>query len=140
LGRTLRGSVGLAALICSLSTAAAYVRPLPIPAAPAVARIVVSAEPGSKTVKDVTDPRVIQQFLAFLTARNDGWREPFDTFPTPQWTIRLEGREGPLLVLWLGPGWLGGREGAGSAADRRLRSLPQKDRTELITILGVTSQ
>jgi hypothetical protein len=124
MGRTLAASVALAALICSIS-AAADAQPLPIPPPHAVARIVVAAEPGNKTVKEVTDPQVIQQFLAFLTARNDGWRTPFDTFPTPQWTIRLEGREGLLLALWLGPGWLGAREGGGSAADLRHRHLPR---------------
>jgi hypothetical protein len=128
----------LAAL--TISTAAADVRPLPIPAPDAVVRIVVSAEPGSKTVKDVTDPQVIQRLLAYLAARNDRWQRPFDTFPTPQWSIRLEGRGGPLLLLWLGPGWLAGREGGGTAADNRLRTLPQTDRTEIITILGVTSR
>lgn len=137
--RTLAASVALVGLTCSLSTGAADAQPLPIPPSHAVARIVVTAEPGSKTVKEVTDPQVIQQCLAFLAARNDRWRTPFDTFPAPQWTIRLEGKEGPLLVLWLGAGWLGG-DGGGTAADRRLRPLPQADRTELIRLLGVTSR
>jgi hypothetical protein len=131
--------VVLTALACFVSAAAADDRPLPIPASRAVARIVVSAVQGEKTVKEITDPRVIQQLLAFLAARNDRWQKPFDTFPTPQWTIQLEGGEGPLLMLWLGAGWLGGREGGGTADDNRLRPLLQADRIELIRLLGMTS-
>jgi hypothetical protein len=131
--------VVLTTLACLVSTAAADGRPLPIPESRAVARIVVSPAHGDKTVKEITDPRVIQQLLAFLAARNDRWQRPFDTFPTPQWSIRLEGREGLLLMLWLGAGWLGGREGGGTADDNRLRPLLQADRIELIRLLGLTS-
>jgi hypothetical protein len=131
--------VVLTALACFVSSAAADGRPLPIPASRAVTRIVVSAAHGDKTVKEITDPRVIQQFLAFLAARNDRWQRPFDTFPSPQWTIRLEGGEGLLLVLWLGAGWLGGSEGGGTADDKRLRPLLQADRIEMIRLLGMTS-
>ena len=127
--------VALTALACLVATAAADSRPLPIPASGAVARIVVSATHGDKTVKEITDPRAIEQLLAFLAARNDRWQKPFATFPTPQWTIRLEGREGLLLAVWLGAGWLG----RGTDEGNVLRTLPQADRIELIRLLGMTS-
>ena len=72
-----------------------------------------------------------------LAAHNDGWRTPAGTFPAPQWTIELAGETGTLLVLWLGPNWLGGREGSGSARDNRLRDLSTTARLALLDILGV---
>jgi hypothetical protein len=72
-----------------------------------------------------------------LAAHNDGWRTPAGTFPAPQWTIELAGEARTLLVLWLGPNWLGGREGSGSARDNRLRDLSTTARLALLDILGV---
>ena len=98
------GPLKLAALVFvfvvtfSFAVAAGDARPLSIPSAGAVERIVIVARPGEAVIKDRA---VIERFLAFLTAHNDRWRQPWDTFPTPQWTIRLEGKEisGSLTAL-----------------------------------------
>jgi hypothetical protein len=108
--------------------------PLPLPAVHEVAHITASS--GARGAV-ITDRESVERFLAFLTSHNDGWRIPAGTFPTPQWTIELAGEPGALLVLWLGPNWLGGREGSGTARDNRLRDLSAKARLTLLDILGV---
>ena len=125
------------AFAAALASAAQAAPSLPIPAAGDVDRIVVSVHSGEAVI---TDPRVIDEFVAFLKARNRHWSRPWGTFPTPEWTIRLIGRKDPVLVLWLGPNWLGGREGLAGAQANRLRSLSEKDRAEALRILGATAQ
>jgi hypothetical protein len=120
-------------LATTIASAEPGAPPLPIPAAPDVAYIALTRG-TSETV--VRDPEVIAQFVAFLGARNTDWHRPWDTFPTPEWTIRLVGRRDDQLVLWLGPNWLGGREGQAAAKDNRLRSLSQKEHDEVLNMLG----
>lgn len=115
------------------------VRPLPIPDAVGVERIVISYDPDSIKGKEVVvkDANRIKRVLSFLKERNSGWEKTWHTFPSPQWTIRLEKGETLLLVLWLGPNWMGGREGQGDSSDNRLRTFVKKDRDELFQILGL---
>jgi hypothetical protein len=120
-------------LVAAIASAELGAPPLPIPAAPDVDYIGLS--PGTNETV-IRDPKVIAQFVAFLSSRNTDWRQPWDTFPTPQWTIRLVGRGHDHLVLWLGPNWLGGREGRAAAKSNRLRSLSQKEHDEALKILG----
>ena len=127
---TLSLAVILAAVIASAESGAP---PLPIPAAPDVAYIALTRG-TSETV--IRNPKIIAQFVAFLSARNTDWRKPWDTFPTPEWTIRLVGRRDDHLVLWLGPNWLGGREGQAAAKDNRLRSLSPNEHDEALKMLG----
>ena len=62
------------------------------------------------------------------------------TFPSPEWTITFESDKELLLVVWLGEGWLGGREGQLGAAENRLRTLTKKDLAELSKILGLAKK
>jgi hypothetical protein len=131
--------VFLVALAISLVPWPQHARPLPIPDIAGIDRVVVSAQPerpkdGEVVIKNA---KRIKRLVAFLKERNNGWHKPWDTFPTPGWTVSFEkGKEMPL-VLWLGPNWLGGREGRGAAADNRLRSLSKKESDELFEILGI---
>jgi hypothetical protein len=123
------------ALLASCSTTVDRAAPpLPLPAVHEVASI--TAASGARGAV-ITDRESIERFLAFLAAHNDGWRTPAGTFPTPQWTIELAGEAGLLLVLWVGPNWLGGREGSGSNREHRLRDLSAEARRALLDILGV---
>jgi hypothetical protein len=108
--------------------------PLPLPAVHEVGHIAASS--GARGAL-IADRASVERLLAFLAAHNDGWRRPTGTFPTPQWTIELVGERGVLLVLWLGPNWLGGREGAAPARDNRLRDLSAEARLTVLDILGV---
>src|SRR5438094_983996 len=101
-------------------------RPLPIPKAGAVDRVVIQGRPDDAKVV-VRDAKRIGRLVDFVAARNTGWRKPWDTFPTPRYALVLEKGEDPVLVLWVGPGWLGGREVQGDVSDNRLRSLSEKD-------------
>jgi hypothetical protein len=120
-------------LAAAVASAEPGVPPLPIPAAHDVDYIALS---GGTNETIIRDPKAIAQFVAFLSARNTDWRKPWDTFPTPEWTIRLVGRRDDHLVLWLGPNWLGGREGQAAAKNNRLRSLSQKEHDEVLKTLG----
>jgi hypothetical protein len=128
--RILSLAVVLAAAIASAEPGAP---PLPIPAAPDVDYIALT---GGTNETVIRDPKVIAQFVAFLSACHTDWRKPWDTFPTPEWTIRLVGRRDDHLVLWLGPNWLGGREGRAAAKNNRIRSLSQKEHDEALKMLG----
>src|SRR5690348_14074618 len=88
---------------------------LPMPAE--VDRIVASRSaipglPGRETIREIviSDARQIKLLLEFMEARNKGWWTPWDTFPSSDWTIVLEKNGKPLLILWTGGGWLGGRD------------------------------
>jgi len=122
------------AVAFSFAVAAGDARPLSIPSAGVVERIVIGAGPGETFIKDRA---VIERFLAFLTRHNDRWRQPWDTFPTPQWTIRLETKDQLALVLWVGPTWLGGRAGTAGAPANQLRDLSRAEYAEMLKILGL---
>jgi hypothetical protein len=132
----IRGSMILSVavvLAAAIASAEPSGPPLPIPAAADVDRIVLSSGTNESVIRD---RKAITQFVAFLSGRNTDWRKPWDTFPTPEWTIRLVGPSDDHLVLWLGPNWLGGREGHGAAKSNRLRSLSQKEHDEALKMLG----
>ena len=113
---------------------------LPVPEASAVTRVVVSWRGASGAEREelgVDDPKAIERLLTFLRMHNDGWRKPWDTFPTPQYTVSLKRGEELLLVVWVGTDWIGGREGSGGASDNRLRSLSDRERAEVLEIVGI---
>jgi hypothetical protein len=121
------------ALAATIASAEPGAPPLPVPAASDVDYIAFN---GGTIETVIRDPKVITEFVAFLNARNTDWRKPWDTFPAPEWTIRLADRRVDHLVLWLGPNWLGGREGQAGAKNNRLRSLSQKEHDEALRMLG----
>jgi hypothetical protein len=115
-------------------------RPLTIPKSDAVDRIVVRPANRDQGELVINDAKRIDRLLNFLSARNEGWKKPWYTFPTSQRTILLEKDKKLVLVLWVGPNWLGGREGGLGAGDNRLRSLTEKDLDQLLEILGITKR
>jgi hypothetical protein len=46
-------------------------------------------------------------------------------------------KDKPLLVIWEGGDWIGGKELAVSKSVDRQHSLSEKDRTELYDLLGI---
>jgi hypothetical protein len=104
-----------------------------------VDRIIVSrqASAGEEKVATFTDSKKIGELLAFMRVRNDMWYTPWYTFPGPQYTIQLQNKKELIVVLWVGTGWLGGRQGDQGSSENRLRTLTDKDRTELLKLLGV---
>jgi hypothetical protein len=83
------------------------------------------------------DSKKIKRLLAFLVARKKGWRKTWATAPAGKWTITLEKGKNIRMALWVGTTWLGGREGASNKMNDRFRSLTEKDRAELLEILGI---
>jgi len=120
-------------LATAIAPAEAGAPRLPIPTAADVDYIALSSGSHESVIRD---RKTITDFVAFLSERNTDWRKPWDTFPTPEWTIRLVSRGDDHLVLWLGPNWLGGREGHAAAKNNRLRSLSQRDHDEALKLLG----
>jgi hypothetical protein len=123
-------------MIPSCSTAE---KGLPIPEASSISQMVVSwrGEDGQERGSVVDDPKAIEHILQFLQNHNDGWRKPWDTFPTSQYSIALKQDTKLILVIWVGTDWIGGREGDGDAEDNRLHSLSEPERAEMLGILGI---
>jgi len=94
---------------------------------------VAGVEEPTRTLED---PETIGRFVAFLRAHNEHWSTPRDTFPTPQRTVSLQNGKDDLLILWLGPNWIGGQEGNGRS-DSRLRALSGPEMAEVLQILGL---
>jgi hypothetical protein len=115
---------------------------LPVPEASKVDRVVISWRGAGRQERELvtTDPKAIARFLTYLRNHNDGWRKPWDTFPSQQYTASLKRGEELLLVVWVGTNWIGGREGSGSASDNRLRSLSGRERTQVLDILGIPKE
>lgn len=121
------------------------VAPLALPNAEEIdqAVVITHRSPGGPTDQEqvvVKGAKKIDALLAFLNQRNGGWRKTWDTFPTPQTTVRLMKGNDIALVIWLGPGWLGGRGVDASAAGNQMRDLSAKDRAELVEILGIEAE
>jgi hypothetical protein len=113
--------------------------PLRLPEPTKVDRIIVTGDslPSNKLQLTLTDSKDIGKVLAFIRTRNDGWITPWYTFPGPRYTIEFEYKKTLVVVLWVGPTWIGGRQGEQGSSANRLRSLPEKDLTELLQFLGV---
>jgi hypothetical protein len=88
----------------------------------------------------ITDPHKIAGLLDFVAKRNRDWRKPGHTFPVGEYTVSLERNNATVLVLWISPGWMGGREGGRGASDNRLRSLTSEDWTKLVELLEINSR
>ncbi|MDB5310616.1 MAG: hypothetical protein JWO38_4818 [Gemmataceae bacterium] len=141
-----RGTLVLiaAALTTAMPSCATPAGRLPVPDASTVGRVVVSWSGsgigGPEQERVIEDPKAVERLLAFLRAHNDGWRKPWDTFPTPQYTVHLKRNNELLLVVWVGANWIGGREGSGDSSQNRLRSLSEQERAEVLEIFDVPKE
>ena len=127
-------AAAFAVLLSGCSTAQ---RSLDLPPAASVTDLVVSDSAYRATI---SDPDVIRQVMALLSTRNEGYRVPIDTFPTPEYTILIRDSAGDRMVIWVGPDWLGGRELRPTARDKRLRSLDPTDRGQLLHLLTLEAK
>jgi hypothetical protein len=128
-------AVGVAAAISSCASTAGH---LPVPEASAVNRLEVSRSGGDPEREFVIeDAKTVERFLSFLRRHKDGWYKPWDTFPTPQYSVSLKRDDKLVMVVWVGTNWIGGREGGDGAADNRLRSLSDRERAEILEILRI---
>jgi hypothetical protein len=129
------GAIGLAVV----ATSACSARPLMLPAPGSVTQVEVSEWPqrgGEASKRTIDAPETISAILAALSANNKGYDPPLDTFPGPQYGLVFAGEKGNLLVVWIGPDWLGGAELPTSEPGKRLRALPPDERARLLSLIG----
>ena len=137
--RTRTCSIFVALVVTSASSCMVFdrpLRPVPLPDPRTVDRVTVAPPDSQEAVVD--DPARVERLLTFLAARNHGWHATWHTFPSPQYSIGFKRGADLVLIVWVGPDWLGVREmGTKTAPDDRIRDLPANDRAELLAILGV---
>jgi hypothetical protein len=97
----------------------------------------VSLGPFDERRFEVNDRRRVEWFLAFVRERGDGWHKPWDTFPTPQYTVVVERERKPVQVFWVAKNWIGGREWGEDASQNRLRRLSEDDWIAVLEKLGI---
>ncbi len=105
-----------------------------VPEASGISRLEVSKS-GTDLVKrtSIIDHQpTIERFLAFLRSHDDGWREPWDTFPTGQYTVILRQGDEFVMSVWIGANWIG--------TDNRLRSLSDPERVEVLAMLDISRE
>jgi len=143
-GKIARGTLVLmaAAVTAVIPSCASTASRLPVPESSAVGRVVVTLPGAGRQGRErvIEDRKAVERFVAFLRAHNDGWQKPWDTFPSSQYTVSLKRGEELLLVVWVGTNWIGGREGGGGSSDNRLRSLSDRERAEVLEILGIPKE
>lgn len=133
------GYLSLALMTALLPSCAATAKQLPVPElkADAPLTLVWSGPYTDKAETTISDQKTITHFLEFVRSHNDGWREPWDTFPSPQYSLQIKRANELILVVWLGPNWMGGREGTADSSSNRLRNLSDQEQAELHRILGI---
>jgi hypothetical protein len=107
---------------------------LAVPDAKQVTRITVTR--SSNDERTITQSDRIAAFIRFVAAHNDGWHTAESTFPTPRITVNAFNHDRLLLTVFLGPGWIGGRNGDQFAPDNRLHDLSAADAHEFEILLG----
>lgn len=106
-------------------------------------------EVGSFTVVRVSGPRAPQHLrqerneervaalVRFVGSPQRDWHTPLDRIPPADYTITLESwSDQPEVVLFVGDGWLGGREMRQVLAGGRLSDLSAGERGELLRLAG----
>ena len=121
---------------CSLSS---RIKPLTVPAAAQVTRITV-IEGSSTSPSTILEPNQIASVIDFFAKHNDGWRTPADTFPTGRYAVNVYNNDQLLMVVWLGPGWIGGSDANPMAPDNRLRTLSADEQRKIETLLRINGQ
>jgi hypothetical protein len=115
--------------------------PVALPARSAVDRAVVrlpSPDSFNPNEVEITDPDRVGRVLAFLGSRNSGWYGTWHTEASADLSVRLE-RDGQLLlVVRVGETWISAQGYGPSGPDHnRYRDLSEKDRAELLAVLGL---
>jgi hypothetical protein len=87
----------------------------------------------------ITDREQISDIVRFIKERNRDWRKPRYTFPSGEYTVSLKRNGETALVLWVSPGWIGGREGGQGASDNRLRNISSDEWDQLVELLQINA-
>ena len=113
-------------------------KPITLPPTSKITAIEVTPNLGdSRPTSVITDEDQIDRFVEFVNSRQDGWRQPWDTFPAGRWTVSVKQADNTIAVFWPSSGQIGGREGGQGADSNRLRTLSEKEWSELRAILGI---
>lgn len=111
------------AVLAGCASLSSSAPPVTLPTAPRAERItVVPRNCGERKDRwiTITDRSKIDRFVAFVNERQDGWTRPWDTFPTPEYTVSLESGGTTIGFVWLSSSWIGGprqgRRGLGEPA------------------------
>jgi hypothetical protein len=132
----------LLSLLCALiggCTLSSRAKPLTVPAAAQVTRITIR-EGSSTSQRTISEPNQIADVIDFFAKHNDGWYTRMDTFPTGRYAVTVYANDRALMVVWLGPDWIGGRDGNQGASDNRLRALSTDEKRRLETLLLIDGQ
>ena len=110
---------------------------LTLPSAHDVSRIEVidNSHSANKTLRVATEVGRISKIMEFTRGINNGWFTNANTFPGPKYTITFENGNNFLMVLWLGPGWMGGRDNTNNG--KCLRDISPSQTNELGDLLNV---
>ena len=129
-------------LFCALAVGCASssrAQPLTVPTAAQVTRITVR-ESSSTSQRTIREPNQIADVIDFFAKHNDGWYTRMDTFPTGRYAVTIYSNDRVLMVVWLGPDWIGGRDGNQGASDNRLRALSTDEKRRLERLLLIDGQ
>ena len=102
--------------------------PPALPDLASLTRITVS-DSSQRTVVTVDDEMRLAEVLRWLESLDSGWVPPWDSMPSPSYTLTLETNRGTKTVLWFGDGWIG-TEGV-------LRHLHTPERAKIGDLLGL---
>lgn len=92
-----------------------------------------------KQVQIITDPKVIDDVVAFIESNNSGWHTTWNTYPTPQATAVFRGNtKGTEMLLWFGPDWAGGHASPISPKKAYLWGLSAEKLQKLKSKLGIS--
>lgn len=80
----------------------------------------------------------VAALVRFVGSPQRDWHTPLERIPPADYTITLESWSGqPAVVLFVGDGWLGGRETGQVLVGGRLSDLSVGEREELLGLAGV---
>jgi hypothetical protein len=94
----------------------------------------------------ITERPAIAAVAAAARAYGTGWHTELEmalttgrfTYPTPQDSVSIKGRDGnTLLVLWFGPGWMGCAVEDSGERKRYFRKVKENDVSELKAALRI---
>ena len=120
----------LSILALSLLVGCASTPPVHIPHLSEIDRVEIN--PGNHVIEGEVE---ISLLLEFIQNHNSRWEQTAFTFPTPQCTVAFRSEQQWLLVLWVGPKWIGIRDEGEDATQNRLQSISDDALQELYSLL-----
>jgi hypothetical protein len=115
-------------------------KPIVLPPASIITAIEVRPNHGQeRAAVAITDRESIGRFVEFVNSRPDGWKQPWDTFPSGMYTVTVKRDDEIIAVFWPSTGHIGGRDGGQGAESNRLRPLSEDEWNEFRAIIGVNS-